>query len=118
MDIVITDIYGNKLEKGDHKNNSLPLIIIHTRPNLLIKQIDKTNKDSVHKLVHSAIIHILRSNNILPENFASVGHIWLPTDHDDIQLLLINTNISKYPQRFYKVGRYNKFGIWKPVGPK
>lgn len=123
--IVITDIYGNKLDKGDRRNSQLPFIIIHTtQPYLLMEKVSGGKNDSVYRLIQPTVMHALYANNIVPNNFAPVGHIWIPQSKLDVeqpfQILLMNANpyISQYPNKFYKIGEYNGLGVWKAVGPK
>lgn len=116
---VITDIFGNKISKGDENNHYLPFILLHSvQPHLVIEKIEQ-GTDSIWQLVFPTIMHTLYFNRLNPSRFAPLGHIWLPKNKlpNKVSILLVNTdnNISKYPIDFVKVGNLKDIFIWKPI---
>lgn len=120
---VITDIFGNKLSNNSENRenyNMLPFILIHSnQPHLVLEKIEALN-DSIWQLSNSTIIHILYAHGLNSNNFAPVGHIWLPKEDlpKKVMILLVNTDpdISQFPTNFINVGNYGKYNIWKPIG--
>lgn len=119
---VITDIFGNKISRGEENNNFLPFILIHSvQPHLVIEKIEKMD-DSVWELVKPTIMHILYYHRLNSTNFSPLGHIWLSksTLPTKITIILVNTkdNISKYPINYVNIGRFGKTNIWRPISQR
>ncbi len=120
---VVSDIFGNRLEKGIDKNNGLPFVILHTaQPHLLMSRIGKSESDGVWTLDYPLIMHALYANRLTPARFAPLGHLYttkakLP---DKVSILLVNTDpsISVSPIDYTSVGMYRNMHIWKPIAPK
>lgn len=123
--VTITDIFGNKISKDDDNKNLFPFILLHTKqPHLLMERVNSNinKKSGVWKLVYPTIMHILYNNGFNVSSFAPLGHIWYSTSKlpNEESILLVNTGskISKYPIDYKKIMDYEKFGLWKPIGPR
>jgi hypothetical protein len=119
---VITDIFGNKIDKNDDKCAFLPFILIHSvQPELLLEKANSTT-NTIWKLIFHMVMHSLYINNLNPSNFGPVGHFIFYKNKlpNKISILLVNTNrdISRYPTEYIKVGKYEDLYIWKPIGEK
>ena len=119
---VITDIFGNKIDKDDDKCSFLPFILIHSVQSNLLLEILGSSNNTIWKLVFHMVMHSLYINNLNPSNFGPVGHFIFCKNKlpNKISILLVNTNrdISKYPTDYIKVGKYQDLCIWKPIGEK
>ena len=115
--IVITDIFGNKINNNEIINNNLPFIIIHGNPKLLLSH----KIDGIWKIILPSLHQILNSNNFNPQLFHTVGDIWLNAQElpNKIMILLANSNklISAYPIDYVKIDTYVDTNIWKPITP-
>lgn len=118
--IVITDLYGNRLERGNDSNGALPFIILTTvQPYLLLEKIAERDSDSVYKWNSSMVAHTLYYWNVRPENYNVVGHIYSKAKNlpKQMQFIFVNKNMSKKPIDFKQISSYKNFPVWEPVCP-
>lgn len=118
--VVITDLYGNKIDK-DLDNEKHPFILIHTtQPHLLLEKIVSTDEDGVWRTKFTTMMHVLYSHKINPGRYAPLGDYWYPDNKlpTETQLILVNTrnNISKYPKDYIEIDQYKGATLWRPIG--